>query len=93
MFSSTKVKLTIKTLMKDIKAVISESLQFESRDKSNLIAVAGKFGLSVTWQMNENEWFLSPTVRYKCDCFTKDLVGEINPVDTKINCLDVKMYQ
>ena len=47
----------IETLMEEIKAVVSEKLQFGNWDESTVIAFFGNSGQSTTQRKVENEFF------------------------------------
>ena len=80
--SSKKVRLSVETLMEGIKAVVSEKLQFENRDKSKL----KDFFLEILDDQKLDKWMKTNGLLIKsfstCVKFLiQDLMEEIKPLN------------
>ena len=64
---STRVRPSIENLMEEIKAVVSEQVEFENRGESKVMAFFGKTGRQGTWLFDETKDFFDQIFLYECE--------------------------
>ena len=78
--SSTEVRLSIEILMEDIKTEVSETLEFENRDKSKTSAFVEILDDQELDTWMKTNGFLINTCSTSIEFFDQDLMEKIQPV-------------
>ena len=85
-----KTRVSIKTSMEELKVLVSETPEFESRQEITyyLSRVSRRSG---TWHMDENERFPVQIFHYKSDVFDQTLIKETKPVNAETKVFEYRV--